>query len=128
MAGKLEASKSDLRHAEERLVAAVKARKELQAKLEEIGSARPVSAHVSEYPQQLSTCPPCACDHVSEGPVIGVAVPFSVPHESAVACCRSQCLYCALACRTLPPPPRPPLLPPLLCCSYHARHAADPGR
>jgi chromosome segregation ATPase len=68
MAGKLEASKSDLRHAEERLVAAVKARKELQAKLEEIGSARPVSAHVSEYPQQLSACPPCACDHVSGYP------------------------------------------------------------
>ena len=42
MAGKLESSKSDLRHAEERLVAAVRARKELQAKLEEIGSARPV--------------------------------------------------------------------------------------
>jgi hypothetical protein len=41
MEKRLEASKSDLRHAEERLVAAVKARKELQAKLEEIGSARP---------------------------------------------------------------------------------------
>ena len=42
MAAKLESSKSDLRHAEERLVAAVRARKELQAKLEEVGSARPV--------------------------------------------------------------------------------------
>ena len=42
MAGKLESSKSDLRHAEERLVAAVRARKELEAKLEEIGGARPV--------------------------------------------------------------------------------------
>jgi hypothetical protein len=42
MTGKLESAKSDLRHAEERLVAAVRARKELQAKLEEIGSARPV--------------------------------------------------------------------------------------
>ena len=80
MAGKLEASKSDLRHAEERLVAAVKARKELQAKLEEIGSARPVSAHVSEYPQQLSACPPCACDHVSEGPLSSAWRSRSVCH------------------------------------------------
>lgn len=39
MEKKLGDAKSDLRHAEERLVAAVKARKELQAKLEEIGSA-----------------------------------------------------------------------------------------
>ena len=55
MAAKLESSKSDLRHAEERLVAAVRARKELQAKLEGLGSSRPVGhSTVAAWPPPLA--------------------------------------------------------------------------
>ena len=57
MAAKLESSKSDLRHAEERLVAAVRARKELQAKLEEFGSSRLVGhSTVAAWPPPLAQC------------------------------------------------------------------------